>query len=124
MEKMIAYCGVDCSECLAYIATQTDNNDLRKEQAKTWSQQLDTEISAEDINCDGCLSNGRHVSYCSMCNIKQCCREQNVENCGRCKNYICEQLENAFKFMTEVFDMGDEPAAKKNLNIINKNVGN
>jgi hypothetical protein len=33
MRKRIAMCGLDCSECLAYFATQTDDNELRQEVA-------------------------------------------------------------------------------------------
>lgn len=38
MEKMIAICGLDCSKCDAYIATQTDNQELRIKTAKLWAE--------------------------------------------------------------------------------------
>ena len=34
---MIACCGLDCSKCEAYLATQEDNDVKRAEVAKKWS---------------------------------------------------------------------------------------
>ncbi len=36
---MIACCGLDCSKCEAYLATQEDNDVKRAEVAKKWSVQ-------------------------------------------------------------------------------------
>ena len=122
MEKMIAYCGVECTKCQAFIATKENNDELRKKQAEEWSKQLNQTITPESINCDGCLSTGRHVSYCSMCDIKKCCIEKKIENCAFCDDYACEMLENAFTFMCEVLEMGTDgiPEAQKNLDAIRK----
>lgn len=30
MKKLIAYCGLDCEKCDAYLATINDDQDLRK----------------------------------------------------------------------------------------------
>ena len=38
MKKMIAYCGLDCEKCDAYIATINDNQELRKKTAKLWAE--------------------------------------------------------------------------------------
>ena len=38
MKKMIAYCGLDCEKCNAYIATINDNQELRKKTAKLWAE--------------------------------------------------------------------------------------
>ena len=123
MQKMIAHCGVECTKCVAFIATRENNDELRKKKAEEWSRQLNQKVLPESINCDGCLSAGRHVSYCSMCKIKECCVERKVQNCAFCDNYICETLDNAFKFMCEVFEMGTNnvPEAKDNLEEIRKN---
>ena len=123
MEKMIACCGVECTKCLAFIATKENNDELRKKQAEEWSKQFDQTITPESINCDGCLSTGRHVSYCSMCEIKKCCIEKTIENCAFCDDYACEMLGNAFKFMCEVLEMGIDgvPEAQNNLEEIRKN---
>ena len=69
MEKMIACCGVECTKCLAFIATKENNDGLRKKQAEEWSKQFNQTITPESINCDGCLSTGRHVNYLRMRSI-------------------------------------------------------
>ncbi|HQJ56387.1 MAG TPA: DUF3795 domain-containing protein [Caldisericia bacterium] len=38
MEKMMAYCGFDCTKCPAYIAKKENDDELRIRTAKEWSQ--------------------------------------------------------------------------------------
>lgn len=96
MEKMIAYCGIVCSECKAYMATQTNDDQLRAEVAKEWSEEYGCTFHPEDVNCDGCTSaSSRLIGHCNECNIRACGLLKNVANCGHCNDYICEQL-NAF----------------------------
>ena len=98
MEKIIAFCGLICCECPAYIATQNDDDDERAKVAGTWSKQYDHEIKPEDINCDGCTSEGgRHLAYCSTCEIRACGIEMEVINCAYCMDYPCDKLDNFFK---------------------------
>lgn len=35
---MIAYCGLDCEKCDAYIATINDDQHLREKTAKLWAK--------------------------------------------------------------------------------------
>ena len=51
MKKMIAYCGLDCEKCDAYLATINDNQDLRKKTAKLWAKLKNAPILPEHINC-------------------------------------------------------------------------
>ncbi len=51
MKKMIAYCGLDCEKCNAYIATINDNQELRKKTAKLWAELNNAPILPEHINC-------------------------------------------------------------------------
>ncbi|MCK4571680.1 DUF3795 domain-containing protein, partial [candidate division WOR-3 bacterium] len=37
MDKMIAYCGIICTECPAFLATQKDDDEERKKVAEMWS---------------------------------------------------------------------------------------
>ncbi len=55
---MIAYCGLDCSKCEAYLATQTDDDDKRIMVAKEWSAMYHADIKPEQINWDGSRSGG------------------------------------------------------------------
>jgi len=95
--KMIAYCGLNCSNCDAYLATQQDNDGKREETAQKWSKLYKAEINPEQINCDGCKSDGKKFSHCSVCDIRQCCITNRVENCAECEHYICDTLANFIK---------------------------
>ena len=85
MKKLIAYCGLDCEKCDAYIATQNNDEALREKTAKLWSRMNGVEITPEMINCDGCRADGRKTPYCdSLCQIKKCAQTNQVETCGSC----------------------------------------
>ena len=114
MDKIIAFCGLSCSGCPAFIATQKDNNKEREKTAKAWSKMYKSDVKPEDINCDGCLEkSGRLFNYCKVCEIRKCGQEKEVKNCAYCDDYACEKL---IKF----FDMA--PEAKTVLIEIRKNL--
>ena len=93
MSRMIAYCGLVCSDCPAFVATVEDDDDKRREVAELWSNEFGGAFKAEDINCDGCLSRGPRVfGYCMKCEIRKCGQEKDVENCAYCDEYACEKL--------------------------------
>ena len=54
MKEMIAYCGLDCEKCDAYIATINDDQELREKTAKLWAELNNAPIFPEHINCLGC----------------------------------------------------------------------
>jgi hypothetical protein len=94
-KKMIAYCGITCSECPAYIATQKNDDALRAETAKKWSEMFKAEIKPADINCDGCPTESpRLFNYCSVCEIRKCAREKKVASCAACPEYSCKKLDD------------------------------
>ena len=62
MEKQIAYCGLICTDCTAYIATQNNDDDMRKATAEKWAVEYNYPFKPEDINCVGCIPvDGQHV---------------------------------------------------------------
>jgi hypothetical protein len=93
-KKMIAKCGLVCSECPAYIATQNNDDALRTETAKKWSEMFKSDIKPADINCDGCQSeSARLFSYCQTCEIRKCAREKKAATCAACSEYSCAKLD-------------------------------
>jgi len=85
MKKMIAYCGLDCEKCDAYLATVNDDSLLREKTAKLWSELNHITISPEQINCEGCRADGVKTVYCdSLCQIRKCAMNRGVETCGAC----------------------------------------
>ena len=85
MNKMIAYCGLDCEKCDAYLATVNDDRALRVKTAKRWSELNHVTILPEQINCLGCRADGVKTVYCeSLCGIRQCALKKGMETCGSC----------------------------------------
>lgn len=76
---MIAFCGLNCHECGAFLATKENDDKKRAKVAQEWSKLFKIEIKPEDINCDGCLSDGgRLFNYCKVCEIRKCGKEKGV----------------------------------------------
>ena len=111
---MIAFCGLNCYECGAFLATKENDDQKRTEVAQEWSKLFKVEIIPEDINCEGCQSDGKRLfNYCKVCEIRRCGKEKKVKNCAYCDDYTCEKL-------TEFFKMA--PQAKTNLDEVRKNL--
>ena len=93
LDKMIAYCGLDCTQCLAYLATQQDDDEEREKIAEEWNSQYDYHLKPQDVNCDGCLQNdGRLLNYCLTCEVRECGIQKGVKNCAYCVEYACDKL--------------------------------
>ena len=93
MPEHIAYCGLDCSACDAFKASQAKDIEHMKQIADRWNRELNTEFTVKDIECDGCLSQ-RISGWCqSICAIRPCAEKQNAKTCAHCSEYSCEILE-------------------------------
>ena len=102
MEQMIAHCGLVCSECPAFIATQRNDDRLREETAEMWAKLYNAPLKAADINCDGCLSDGpRLLGHCHVCEIRSCARGRQLTNCGHCADFSCDKLAQIFQTVPE-----------------------
>jgi hypothetical protein len=97
-EKMIAYCGIICTECPAFIAKQTDSDTLRSATVEEWSSE-EFPLTLEDINCNGCLSDGDVFKHCTVCEVRACGIEKGVVTCAHCTEYPCEKLEGLWEFL-------------------------
>ncbi len=98
-DSMIAYCGLNCIECPAYIAYQTDDEALRKKTAKKWSTP-DHPVSVEDIDCTGCKSTKPPIfNWCSRCEVRSCAIEHEAETCAHCADYSCEKIDKLIKML-------------------------
>lgn len=106
-KKLIGFCGITCSECPAFIATQKNDDALRVETAKKWSEMYNSDIKTADINCSGCLAeSGLLFNYCNVCEIRKCALEKKVTSCAACPEYSCKKLDS---FLAQV------PEARKTL---------
>ncbi len=105
MTDMIAFCGLNCSMCPMYIATQADDDAGRAKAAEMLEKNYGLTFKPEEINCDGChTKNGRILGYCKSCKMRACGMEKELEHCGHCDEQPCE-------FLTEFHTFS--PNAKK-----------
>ena len=99
MQKMIAYCGIVCTSCPQFIATQNDDDILREKAARRIARKYGLNFKAEEINCDGCLSKeGRLIAFCNTCEVRKCGITKSVENCSTCDEQPCEKLRKFHEF--------------------------
>jgi len=94
----LAPCGIECTSCDAFIATQANDSEARKRIAEKWSKEFNYPgLKPEDINCNGCLSDGPLFSHCHECEIRKCATKRGVKNCAYCGDYPCSKLEEFHK---------------------------
>ena len=94
LKQLFGCCGLDCEKCGAYIATINNDDEMRKQTAKLWSEWNNTEIPPEAINCMGCRSDGVKAYYCSaLCEIRKCALSKGFSTCGECADWArCQTL--------------------------------
>ncbi|MGA3113002.1 MAG: DUF3795 domain-containing protein [Syntrophobacteraceae bacterium] len=114
MSQMIAYCGLVCSSCPAFLATKNDDNVARAKTAALYSEKFGVHLKPEEINCEGCKSTGgKQLGYCQTCAIRQCCSARGLDNCATC-DQPCENLSKFHEFA---------PHAKACLEALKKQAG-
>ena len=102
-EQIIAYCGLVCSECHAFIATRENDTERLKALALEWYGEENNDTFCL---CDGCTTDGQKNKHCLECGVRLCAADRGVINCAHCADYGCETLTGLFKFI---------PLAKENL---------
>jgi hypothetical protein len=108
---IIAYCGLDCSECSAFIATQTNDLEQKRKIAERWTKELKIEFRPENIECMGCKSD-RVSGWCTkICRVRPCAEARVVRTCADCEDYLCGKLKEF---------LSNEPKAATNLEQIKK----
>lgn len=92
--SMIAYCGLDCARCDAYLATVRNDDALREKTARLWTELNGVPITRDMINCLGCCADGVKTPFCdSLCAIRQCALQRELPSCGDCaEKRSCDRL--------------------------------
>jgi len=103
LDQMIACCGLVCTKCPAFVATQKNDEDAKAKIAQAWSKHFKTKFDPQDINCDGCLpESGRRSGYCrKICEVRPCVKARKLKNCAYCDDYACEKLTKFFAIAHE-----------------------
>ena len=92
-EDMLAYCGLNCTECPAYKVKQTGDEKLLAETVEKWNSP-EYPVTAEDIPCDGCkTASGEHFKFCATCPVRNCAGKRGVMTCAHCDDYGCDIME-------------------------------
>jgi len=107
MEKIIAYCGLDCAGCDAYLAWKNNDQALREKTAAEWKKMHGFNFLPEMINCTSCKGSGVQVGHCAECEMRKCASGKNIENCGACGDFKTCKIINDF--------MKQVPHIKENL---------
>jgi hypothetical protein len=95
MEKtVLAICGLDCAACPAFHASEKLSMEERRKVADQWSKEYHAEFKAEDVDCVGCIvKDGKHIGYCSMCELRLCGLGKGYATCADCPDFACAKLE-------------------------------
>lgn len=119
MDKIIAYCGLLCDSCPAYIATQADDRAALEEVAARWREEYNApDITVESVICDGCLADsGRHCGHWFECEVRACGQARSVVNCAHCPAYPCEKLEGFFDLAPQARAVLDEVRRQRGLGL-------
>lgn len=110
MEKMIAYCGLNCAECEAFQATQENDQAAKQAVLEKWQVEFNApDMTLTSISCDGCTSSGRLGGYCNACSVRACAVTKDVVNCAYCDSYeTCETIQT---FIADVPEAAENLAA-------------
>jgi hypothetical protein len=115
MKRMTAYCGLECTQCPSFIATQNDDDEARARTADDYRRTYGFDLKPEEINCDGCLATGgRLIFYCQSCQIRRCCSAKGLADCAHCEERPCEHLTTLHQF---------SPAAKASFERLQRRLG-
>jgi hypothetical protein len=89
-DRIVAPCGISCTNCQAYLATQSNDMEKLQEVAERWSRE-DERYEAKDLLCDGCFSERLHT-FCAECEVRECAIQNGHAICSLCTLYPCDRL--------------------------------
>jgi hypothetical protein len=86
-EAMTAPCGLDCFNCLMYLANE--NEELRAKISKNMG------IPFERAVCQGCRGEGGRpdfMNWSEPCNVYRCITRRGLDFCSECSDFPCDHL--------------------------------
>ena len=114
-DRLIGCCGLVCSECQAYLATQANDAEALKRVAAQWREEYNApQLTVEEVICDGCTGGGRLCGHAPHCEVRTCAMERGLQNCAWCADYVCERLQGCFDLA---------PQARRTLEDIRREAG-
>lgn len=98
-KKLTAVCGLFCASCTVYIGNQED-----PERLKIMAERLN--CSTEELICEGCRSD-KLALHCRNCSFKLCTKKKEVDFCGDCSEFPCDELKNFQKQLPHRIELWD-----------------
>ncbi len=95
MEQLLAYCGLICDQCPAFVATKAGDRATLRALAAEWSQG-GSAFKPDDLLCDGCKAGSCLFTWCHDCGMRSCASERGVLTCAHCPDYACDFLQDIF----------------------------
>jgi hypothetical protein len=104
-EKLIGYCGFDCTGCEARIAAVTNDNALRAKLANEWMIRYNVpSLTPGMIDCAGCRETGKINIRCELCEIRKCARSKKYQTCGECELLeTCALVQKVHRYVPDAF---------------------
>jgi hypothetical protein len=95
-EKLIASCGLYCGACEIYRAYHDGNKAVLETIRVGLNSRGGTNFTLEDMECDGCLAEGKLNAWCRKCGLRTCAKRKPGETiCSpECADFPCAQLNN------------------------------
>ena len=99
--NFISPCGLYCGVCAIYIAHCEDNQKFKKRLVNVYKGNVPgkgmlpngDELSIEDINCCGCLSDEQFL-HCRQCEIRDCTKQKGYTGCHHCDEFPCQHIDD------------------------------
>ncbi len=91
-ENLVAPCGLYCGACPMFLASQEKDDQKLKAVLQQFSSGK-TQLSLDDLRCDGCIANGRVASFCRRCQIRDCASKKTKSSrCSECSDFACSRI--------------------------------
>ena len=105
--ELVSCCGLICSSCPAYLATQAGDVAAARATAEHWSVAYGVQCTVDDVWCDGCTTSGRKCAHCGECAIRACAAEHGLATCADCPDYGCDTLAGFFAMVPSAKEVLD-----------------
>jgi len=100
---IVGACGLLCSECEAFLATQANDGAEIEAIAAKWTAMYGAAIEPDGVWCDGCMTTGGHkCRHTDDCEIRACAVRRELQTCADCTHYTCDRLEAFLDKTTEL----------------------
>ncbi|MFZ3144914.1 DUF3795 domain-containing protein [Methanothrix sp.] len=88
LRELTAPCGLDCFNCVCYLA---NDNDAARKQVESLAQQYG--FPTEKAMCKGCRKrNGVPPFGTEPCKVFKCVSSNGIESCADCSDFPCDNL--------------------------------